>query len=139
MKRMLAECPAERTLKAIEGRWKIFILHHLFHGPMRTHELRRAISATASSVSQKMLTEELRSMEQDGLLFRRDLSDKSPKIEYALTPLGMRLRTVIETMVQWGFDQELEVYGYQRSGPCTLGTSFVNPPPKLGGVQISER
>ncbi len=127
MKRMLAECPAERTLKAIEGRWKIFILHHLFLGPMRTNELRRAIRATASAVSQKMLTQELRSMEQDGLLLRRDLSDKSPKIEYSLTPLGMRFRAVIEAMVQWGFDQELEIYGYQRSGPCTLGTSCIIP------------
>ncbi len=127
MKRMLAECPAERTLKAIEARWKIFILHHLFLGPMRTNELRRAIRATASAVSQKMLTQELRSMEQDGLLLRRDLSDKSPKIEYSLTPLGMRFRAVIEAMVQWGFDQELEIYGYQRSGPCTLGTSCIIP------------
>ena len=103
MKTTVTCCPAERTLQLIAGRWKIFILHQLFDGTLRFSELQRAVNAiTSSHVTPKVLTQELRQMESDGLITRQVYAQVPPKVEYSLTPLGASLRPVVDAMVEWG-------------------------------------
>ena len=92
------KCPAETTLGVIGGRWKVVLLYHLFHGTKRFSQLRRAISG----ITQKMLTQQLREMERDGLVHREVYAAVPPKVEYSLTPLGMSLEPVIDAMCDWG-------------------------------------
>lgn len=96
-------CPAESTVQLIDGRWKIVILWHLFQDVKRFSELRRALSG----VTQKVLTQQLRDMERDGLVTRKVYAQVPPKVEYSLTPLGMSLQPVVEAMHQWGIEHEL--------------------------------
>jgi DNA-binding HxlR family transcriptional regulator len=91
-------CPAEATIAAIGGRWKIFILWHLYEGKLRFSELRRKVAG----ISQKMLTEQLREMEGHGLLTRTVYAEVPPRVEYAATPLGESLRPVVTAMGDWG-------------------------------------
>ena len=93
-----ARCPAEPALGVIGGRWKVVILYRLFDGPRRFSELRRAIP----SVTQKVLTQQLREMEGDGLLTRKVFAQVPPRVEYALTPLGKSLKPVVDSMCRWG-------------------------------------
>lgn len=127
MKRMLSSCPAERTLKVLEGRWKIFILHHLFQGDLRHAELRRAVAETAGPVSQKMLTQELRTLEQDRLLIRIVTPGKVPNVRYKLTPLGLQLQPILKSMVVWGYDYELDFTGAIQTPSCLLGERTISP------------
>jgi DNA-binding HxlR family transcriptional regulator len=91
-------CPAEHALGLIGGRWKVVILYRLFDGPLRFSELRRAIPG----VTQKVLTQQLREMEADGLLTRKVYAQVPPKVEYTLTPLGKSLRPIVDAMCKWG-------------------------------------
>jgi DNA-binding HxlR family transcriptional regulator len=92
------KCPAEFTLAMIGGRWKIPLLFHLLSGTKRFSELSRALTG----VSQKMLTQQLREMERNGLVERKVYAQVPPKVEYALTPLGSSLKPVVDAMCQWG-------------------------------------
>lgn len=98
MKRRETKCPAETTLQIIGGRWKILILYHLFQGVKRFSELQH----TLDGISQKMLTQQLREMESDGLVHREVYPQVPPKVEYSLTFLGESLQPVIEAMCDWG-------------------------------------
>lgn len=110
MKTTVTRCPAERTLQLVAGRWKIIILHRLLDETLRFAELQRAINAlTSSGITPKMLTQELRQMEDDGLVFRQVYAQVPPKVEYSLTPLGASLRPVVEAMEAWGHAHEQEV------------------------------
>jgi DNA-binding HxlR family transcriptional regulator len=110
MKTTVTRCPAERTLQLVAGRWKIIILHRLLDETLRFAELQRAINAlTSSGITPKMLTQELRQMEDDGLVFRQIYAQVPPKVEYSLTPLGASLRPVVEAMEAWGHAHEQEV------------------------------
>lgn len=91
-------CPAELTAKLIAGRWKIVILWYLFQDVKRFSELRRALSG----VTQKVLTQQLREMERDGMIARKVFAQVPPKVEYSVTPLGSSLKPVVEAMHQWG-------------------------------------
>lgn len=91
-------CPAELTAKLIAGRWKIVILWYLFQDVKRFSELRRALSG----VTQKVLTQQLREMERDGMIARKVFAQVPPKVEYSATPLGSSLKPVVEAMHQWG-------------------------------------
>ena len=91
-------CPAELTAKLIAGRWKIVILWYLFQGVKRFSELRR----TLAGVTQKVLTQQLREMERDGIIARKVFAQVPPKVEYSVTPLGVSLKPVVEAMHQWG-------------------------------------
>ena len=93
-----APCPVETTLHVISGRWKTVILFHLFDGTKRFSELLRSMSG----ITQKMLTQQLREMEKDGVVRRRVYPQVPPKVEYSLTPLGHSLRPVVEAMCRWG-------------------------------------
>ncbi|GAC1396862.1 MAG: hypothetical protein NVSMB56_11880 [Pyrinomonadaceae bacterium] len=98
MKRRETKCPAETTLQIIGGRWKILILYHLFQGVKRFSELQH----TLDGISQKMLTQQLREMESDGLVHREVYPQVPPKVEYSLTFLGESLKPVVEAMCDWG-------------------------------------
>ena len=106
--RTMTACPAERAMRVVEGRWKIFIVFYLLEKTMRFAELQRAISETNSrSITAKMLTQELREMEGDGLVHREVYPQVPPKVEYSLTTLGRNLRIVVEAMSLWGQEAEL--------------------------------
>jgi DNA-binding HxlR family transcriptional regulator len=92
------KCPAETTLAVIGGRWKIPILWHLLQGTRRFSELRRGMDG----VTQKMLTQQLRELESQGILTRKVYPQVPPKVEYSLTPAGKSLKPVVEVMCKWG-------------------------------------
>lgn len=91
-------CPAELTSTLIAGRWKIVILWYLFQDVKRFSELRRALAG----VTRKVLTQQLREMERDGIIARKVFAQVPPKVEYSVTPLGTSLKPVVEAMHQWG-------------------------------------
>jgi DNA-binding HxlR family transcriptional regulator len=88
------ECEVERLLAVIGGKWKVLILRELFHGARRHAQLRRALPG----ISQKVLTAQLRELELDGAIARKDFDTKRPHVEYSLTPFGERLRALILEM-----------------------------------------
>jgi DNA-binding HxlR family transcriptional regulator len=104
MKRKGQKCPAETTLDVIGGRWKVLIVWQLFRGEMRFSELSRALDG----ITQKMLTQQLRELEKDGIVYRQVYAQIPPKVEYSLTPLGESLRPVVDAMCEWGMKQRGE-------------------------------
>lgn len=94
----LPSCPVETTLMLISSKWKVLILRDLIHGAMRFGELQRSVG----NVSQKVLTAQLRQMENDGLLTRLVYAEVPPRVEYALTDLGRSLKPVLDAMSDWG-------------------------------------
>ena len=91
-------CPVETTLMLIGSKWKVLILRDLMPGTKRFGELRRSIG----SVSQKVLTAQLRDMEACGLVDRRVYAEVPPRVEYSLTELGRSLRPILDAMWAWG-------------------------------------
>lgn len=91
-------CPAEVTLEIIGGRWKVPILWHLMQRTCRFSELRRALDG----VTQKMLTQQLRELESQGIVSRKIYAQVPPKVEYSLTADGKTLKPVVEAMCKWG-------------------------------------
>lgn len=98
MERPLPHCPVETTLMMISDRWKVLIIRDLLGGTRRFGELKKSIG----SISQKVLTANLRSMEADGLLTRKVYPEVPPRVEYTLTDLGRSLRPVMDAMADWG-------------------------------------
>ncbi|MBR3879983.1 MAG: helix-turn-helix transcriptional regulator [Mailhella sp.] len=91
-------CPVEATLGLIGGKYKALILWKLISGPMRFSELRRAVPAATP----KMLTQQLRELEEDGLVHREIFPVVPPRVEYSLTTFGQTIRPVLEAMYSWG-------------------------------------
>lgn len=98
LQKILPACPVETTLSLIGDKWKILILRDLISGTKRFSELKRSIGG----VSQKVLTAQLRAMEQDGLVSRKVYAEVPPKVEYSLTDLGKSLKPILDAMWQWG-------------------------------------
>ena len=94
----LPPCPVATTLMLIGNKWKIFIIQQLMDRPFRFSELRRAIPG----ISEKVLTDNLRAMEKDGLITRTVFPEVPPRTEYALSELGNTMRPIIESMATWG-------------------------------------
>ena len=106
MSRNLPACPVEVTLMLISDRWKVLILRDLISGTKRFGELKKSIG----SISQKVLTSNLRSMEEDGLLTRKVYAEVPPRVEYTLTELGKSLQPILLAMQQWGLEyQEMQL------------------------------
>lgn len=90
--------PAEATLNVIGGKWKTLILCHLSDGSKRTSELKKLMP----KITQKMLTQQLRELEQDGVITRTVFNQVPPKVVYELSELGESLRPIIDQMCEWG-------------------------------------
>ncbi len=103
-------CPVEATLSLIGGKYKTLILWNLIGKTLRFSELRRQIPAATP----KMLTQQLRELEEAGLLIRKVYAVVPPKVEYSLTALGASLRPILESMYQWGSRYLLN----QGTKPC---------------------
>ena len=91
-------CPVAATLDLIDGKWKGVILYHLIQGPKRFNQLRRELT----SVTQRMLTKQLRELEEAGLITRTVFPQVPPRVDYALTAEGRSLQPVIEALKAWG-------------------------------------
>lgn len=94
----LPNCPVETTLTLIGDKWKVLILRDLMPGTKRFGELKKSIG----SVSQKVLTAQLRDMEESGLVSRKVYAEVPPKVEYSLTELGKSLKPILDAMYSWG-------------------------------------
>lgn len=94
----LPVCPVETTLMLIGDKWKVLILRDLMNGTKRFGELRRSIG----TVSQKVLTAQLRDMEQKGLVNRKVYAEVPPRVEYTLTETGYSLKPILDAMQDWG-------------------------------------
>lgn len=100
IKKELPACPVETTLALIGNKWKVLILRDLLPGTKRFGELRKSIG----SVSQKVLTSQLRDMEESGLVNRQVYAEVPPRVEYSLTELGYSLKPILDAMRNWGED-----------------------------------
>ena len=96
----LPVCPVETTLMVIGDKWKVLILRDLMSGTMRFGELKKSIG----HVSQKVLTAQLRDMEDKGLLTRMVYAEVPPRVEYTLTEVGYSLKPVLDALWLWGED-----------------------------------
>ena len=94
----LPACPVETTLMLIGDKWKVLILRDLIDGTKRFGELKKSVG----NISQKVLTSQLRDMEQKGLLTRKVYAEVPPRVEYTLTKSGLSLKPILEAMKNWG-------------------------------------
>ena len=94
----LPACPVETTLSLIGDKWKVLILRDLITGTKRFGELKKSIG----TVSQKVLTAQLRNMEENGLIHREVFAEVPPRVEYSLTELGQSLKPILDAMKNWG-------------------------------------
>lgn len=94
----LSLCPVEVTLSLIDDRWKVLIVRELMNGTKRFGEIRKDVG----NISTKVLTANLRSMEESGLLTRKAYAEVPPRVEYTLTECGYSLKSVLDAMAQWG-------------------------------------
>jgi DNA-binding HxlR family transcriptional regulator len=106
--------PIERALGVISGRWKAIIIYVLLSGPKRTSELEKHIP----SLTQKVLIQQLRALEEHGLVYRKAGADDAHRVDYALTPLGMSLEPLIVQLRQWGEHHAEELDDTDRLLPC---------------------
>ena len=91
-------CPVETTLRIIGGRWKVLIIHFLLEDTKRFGELTRLLGG----ISARTLSKQLRELEDDGVVNRKDFGEIPPKVEYSLTPHGKTLEPVLRSMEAWG-------------------------------------
>jgi DNA-binding HxlR family transcriptional regulator len=102
----LKRCPVRPALDVIGGKWKPIVLHHLIHdGTLRFGQLRRFLP----DATQKMLTQQLRELERDGIVARKVYHQVPPKVEYSLTALGQTLRPVMAELCKWGQKHRLRI------------------------------
>ncbi|WP_249313858.1 winged helix-turn-helix transcriptional regulator [Congzhengia minquanensis] len=97
-KEELPACPVATTVQIIGNKWKLLILRNLLERPWRFNELHRSLEG----ISQKVLTDSLRSMEKDGIITRTAYPVVPPRVEYALSPLGESMRPILNSMELWG-------------------------------------
>lgn len=118
-------CPVESTLSLLDGKWKGVILYHLLNeGTLRFNELRRRLS----SVTQRMLTKQLRELEESGIVSRTVFAVVPPRVDYALTPLGRSLEPVIVALCAWG----------QQHVVCRDGTKTIVMPEEPAPDTVAE-
>ena len=102
---VLPACPVETTLTLISDKWKVLILRDLLSGTKRFGELKKSIG----HVTQKVLTAQLRQMEESGLLTRTVYAEVPPRVEYTLTELGYSLKPILDAMLVWGENYKKKV------------------------------
>ena len=94
----LPECPVATAVSLIGGKWKLLLLRNLRERPWRFNELQRSLEG----ISQKVLTESLRQMVDDGLAYRHDYHENPPRVEYGLTELGMKMLPIVNALEGFG-------------------------------------
>ncbi|MDE7284214.1 MAG: helix-turn-helix transcriptional regulator [Lachnospiraceae bacterium] len=94
----LPECPVATTVSIIGSKWKLLIIRNLLARPWRFNELKKDLEG----ISQKVLTDSLRSMEEDGIIIRTVYPEVPPRVEYALSELGESMRPILDAMQKWG-------------------------------------
>ena len=94
----LPECPVATTVQLIGSKWKLLILRNLLDRPWRFNELKKSLEG----ISQKVLTDSLRSMEEDGIITRTVYAEVPPRVEYALSDVGESMRPILDAMMEWG-------------------------------------
>ena len=97
---LIPECPVATTVQLIGNKWKLLIIRNLLDRPWRFNELQRNLEG----ISQKVLTDSLRSMEADGIITRTVYPEVPPRVEYALSELGESLKPILDAMKAWGED-----------------------------------
>ena len=97
-KEELPACPVATTVQLIGSKWKLLILRNLIQRLWRFNELRRDLEG----ISQKVLSDSLRALEEDGIVTRTVYAEVPPRVEYALSPLGESMRPILDAMEQWG-------------------------------------
>lgn len=95
---ILPDCPVATTVLMIGSKWKLLVMRNLMQRPWRFNELQKSIEG----ISQKALTETLRSMEADGIVLRTAYPEVPPRVEYSLTELGRSMQPIIKSMELWG-------------------------------------
>lgn len=110
-------CAVEATADIIGGKWKAVILYYLFQSPKRFNELRRLLP----EVTQRMLTLQLRELEQDGIVHREIYKEVPPRVEYSLTEFGTSLGPIIIQMLDWGeqYMEQIQARKGQKMPPPT--------------------
>ncbi len=103
----MQDCPITTAITIIGGKWKIPILYNLREETLRFSELKRALS----TVTQKMLTQQLRELERDGLVLRKVYAQVPPKVEYSITPMAKKLEPILDALCCWAKE-------YQGSDCC---------------------
>lgn len=98
MEKEFPDCPVEMTLQLIGDKWKVLIIRDLLTGTKRFGELKKSVG----NISQKVLTSNLRAMEESGLLIRKVYAEVPPKVKYTLTDLGYSLKPILDSMFNWG-------------------------------------
>lgn len=97
-------CPVTATMKVLGGKWKPILINAIYHtSPARFGELKRSVIG----ITQSMLTQQLRELEDDGIISRKIYAEIPPKVEYTLTEFGLTLSPVIQTMASWGIAYKL--------------------------------
>ena len=103
-KEELPACPVATTVQMVGSKWKLLILRNLLARPWRFNELRKNLEG----ISQKVLTDSLRSMEEDGIITRTVYPEVPPRVEYSLSELGESMCPIIKAMEQWGIDYKAQ-------------------------------
>lgn len=104
-KEELPDCPVATTVSLIGSKWKLLILRNLLDRPWRFNELRKSLEG----ISQKVLTDSLRSMEEDGIITRTVYPEVPPRVEYALSKLGESMKPIIKSMEEFGTDYKKNI------------------------------
>lgn len=99
-KEELPDCPVATTVQLIGSKWKLLIIRNLRMRPWRFNELKKDLEG----ISQKVLTDSLRSMEEDGIIVRTVYPEVPPRVEYSLSKLGESMKPILDAMAQWGTD-----------------------------------
>lgn len=99
-------CAVEAAISLIDGKWKCIVLYHLLRGTTRFNEIRRYVPGA----TQRMLTNQLRELEADGLIVRTVYAQVPPKVEYSLSPLGLSMEPVLKALKAWG-DSHIDLFG----------------------------
>ena len=114
--RRLPSPPAARALKVISGRWNAIILYHLFDGPQRLSELQRRMP----EVSQKVLIQQLRALQEHGIVHREVYRQVPPRVDYSATPLGLSFEPVLLALCEGGRKHAEELEGADRLADCPV-------------------
>jgi DNA-binding HxlR family transcriptional regulator len=112
MKRPAYGCGLEAALAVVGGKWKSIVLWHLTPGTRRFGELRRLVTG----ISEKMLIQQLREMEADGIVARKDFHEIPPRVEYSVTPFGVSLSNALTPLCEWGREHMTRIAGRKAHG-----------------------